>query len=664
MILIRAGGFLVLERRANIMRQVKKIPKGLFGYRVDEVDQEMETLAAQEQDAWRLWAERDRELAIDTARAYERTKTLESLINQLQMECERLKIQVERERIHGKYAEDGARYEVNELKRVHNESMRTLRSTIEALDTQIAHYEDETWAVVEHLTRVMQETQTVADRELTQTTHESLWQEVSRTLLGEQPSDGSTVTRHKDVLRYGFLANTVTVATREGKPLGYLSSLVLAMAVPQILGYEVVSPDRGSGVIPAEDVHALRYKHIMVRSHPRWLAMTELPRPNRAPLRVDRPIDNEAGDVTDRESSVVLRNDVVAANPELAQDRATGSWSEAKDDMVEAHGVEISSPSIGMDSMPTPELSKDTPQEHGDPHGAPPWEPESSIPVNPKTAEDTVGDTPRSQEQARTPDMRSRPLSDPGLEEITDTATPLETAGEEVSSGFAESLSLTHRFTESADAPPNISELQSVKESASDSTRQEGHAVDVEPVTMGDDSGSPSDPIWGKPSGSDELFEETPPTLSLPGVMEANAPTLLDGERSKPAGINHSLDRDAEDLPGLAAGNRSGLADHPTWTSGGPPIARASRNIPQIHEVGVGEPSGMEEGEEPVESMAMPMAGAIDVRTFLYGKKVGQAVVDSHGNVLAQQGEPITEEMVRRVESAGLLPELIVHMVF
>ena len=55
---------------------------------------------------------------------------------------------------------------------------------------------------------------------------------------------------------------------------------------------------------------------------------------------------------------------------------------------------------------------------------------------------------------------------------------------------------------------------------------------------------------------------------------------------------------------------------------------------------------------------------AVSMARLLDGKVVGQDLRDDNGNVLAPRGTRITPELTARAEAAGVLPDLILHMVW
>ena len=157
------------------------------------------------------------------------------------------------------------------------------------------------------------------------------------------------------------------------------------------------------------------------------------------------------------------------------------------------------------------------------------------------------------------------------------------------------------------------------------------------------------EPLW---SETIDTGVDTEPSydLGLPGITEEAPPTIR-GSRET------SLDAvfDQEPLPGL---NRSPVTlPPPTWTDGPDEQAPKPAASPPVHSSPIPPRSASSEG-------VSAESGGLDVRTFLYGKRVGQDILDNQRNLIAKAGDTITPELVAQVETAGQLPDLIVHMVF
>jgi hypothetical protein len=156
-------------------------------------------------------------------------------------------------------------------------------------------------------------------------------------------------------------------------------------------------------------------------------------------------------------------------------------------------------------------------------------------------------------------------------------------------------------------------------------------------------------PAWFDPLGKTQKTTST--ELALPGVTEAQPPSR---RRLVIPPVVQPRKEGVEKLPGLMA--KSSIPA-PRWSDAGP-VSTSAR---------VSEPPASTPSLEEIEAgpaLDSQESGALDVRAFLLGKRVGQDIRDANQNTIARSGEIITAELVERVEDAGYLPDLIVHMVF
>lgn len=155
-------------------------------------------------------------------------------------------------------------------------------------------------------------------------------------------------------------------------------------------------------------------------------------------------------------------------------------------------------------------------------------------------------------------------------------------------------------------------------------------------------------PSWGY-THQPPLRQSDELSLRLPGVDSEDAPPTVSRAKNPQRGT-----AEFEPLPGVSAPPRSSLPS-PSWTE-----KPSNSQRPSV---------GDDSADQRVTPVATPVpqeveGASLDVRSFLHGKHVGQDIVDSQNNMIAQQGDLITPEVVQRVELAGRLPDLIVHMVF
>ncbi len=152
--------------------------------------------------------------------------------------------------------------------------------------------------------------------------------------------------------------------------------------------------------------------------------------------------------------------------------------------------------------------------------------------------------------------------------------------------------------------------------------------------------------VIAPPSWSQTLLPAAPQPHNhwpLPGILDDIALAITADDHT--TNINADVQDDA--LPGL---DRRPTLSRPTWTDLGSP-AETSATIPAT-DADASRPSRALDAE------------VLDVRAILAGKRVGRDIADSTGNLLAKSGNVITLELIERVERAGLLPDLIVHMEF
>ena len=135
--------------------------------------------------------------------------------------------------------------------------------------------------------------------------------------------------------------------------------------------------------------------------------------------------------------------------------------------------------------------------------------------------------------------------------------------------------------------------------------------------------------------------------LSLPGVTEKNPPQMSEN-RADQVPVRPTAADDGTALPGLESSPPPLASTPPLWTDQpSPPAPAAAMSTPSPDQM----------ADRP------PEAGGLDVRSFMFGKHVGQDVSSPDGTVLARTGDLITPELVAQLEQAGRLPDLIVHMV-
>ncbi len=579
------------------------LPRSLFGYRIRTVERHIRHLLTVEESRTRPWSKQMQRLAVDVTRNNERRKTLEDLAAHFQTECDRLRQQIEREKVTSRYAAEGVRLEIERMEAEFHSRSDLIARDRERADAEIQHAEQVLWQLSEHLTRVLQEAQTLADQHLSPKTAETVFNEFAAAVLGS-----AFVAPAPELMASGLLAcfelptDRVQATTRQGDPLGPVAAVLISTVQPAIVAHVVPTV----GAIVAEDVQVMRSQNIMVRQHFQPVSL---------------------------EMIVQTYNRAMQGQPSGAttdQGRRPDTAMEASLPVDESRGGERRDPAE-REPMPN----------------------------------EFAGHAPDSTPDAEA-DLTERGVTPP-LDAITGTEEPNNSPTGNVRSSEEEPLH--------ADPIPTPLELVTETSWENVSTELDTDPTSATPPDADNDTLAAPDASLGTglsarhstsasaglelnlPSWHEDAAIEAHPTesgLGLPGIHEATPPRLPPRpDRPLSAGVF-----DLEPLPGMDTAREPGLPS-PSWSDAGltpvpqPPIVPQPLLSPEDRE---GTPVGSvaDAGE----------SGGLDVRTFLYGKRVGQDIKDSRQNVVARSGDLITPELVQRVEASGLLPDLIVHMVF
>ncbi len=560
------------ERVPTLDDVVKRLDRGFFGYHRGEVDLEVERLHRDDHQSTQTYSDEAQRLTVELQRLLERKKTLGDLADHLQMECTHLHQQLNQGRINARFAEEGVRQEIERLRDAHRRRITVIEAAEIRTDLEAQGYEKNLWKIAESLTRVFQESQTVANQHLTIESPDTVWAQFISAALGEvippwQP----------EPMIAGFLErrrvppHTIDVLERPGTQIGWLNAVILSHIPPAIVAYQIDN----LGYVSADDVQVLRMRHITIRSPYRLLDEADVVSIFAGGISQEMP----ASKVPTIEEAVVQQESAPEHIPGVFHDTPTA---------IANHGAPID------DVSPDPVH----------------WEPIPLV-AHPKQPTPIADPKEESKESDRV-DREDSPL-DPK------TATPTEDQNDAIEPLFTE----------------------------------------VDPVVPGTDDHPIPDEInpapfivsdWPEPTWSDVLDSTPRPsdhTLPLPGIVETNPPKLAPRSTAPPA----LAEDDA--LPGLR-GTRATIPV-PTWTD------REPDAHPQTQLVPATPPPRSEPSSMPLSSEEF---GALDVRTFLYGKRVGQDIRDASGQLVAKTGDTITPELVDLVERTGHLPDLIVHMVF
>lgn len=751
------------------------LARGLFGYRIKSINRYVTQLVAAESERSRPWQEDMQRIKMDLALTQERKKNLDDRAAYLRLECERLRLQLEREKMTARYAEEGVRQEIRRLETDHNQRVQVIQADRSRSDREIQHAEELLWNLSESLSRVLQESQTIANQQLSPESPESVWKAFIQLVLGKSHDETTPeFLGAGHLLRYALPDDRVQMMTRQGQALGIATAVIISRVPSTIVAY-VVPP---LGAILAEDVQVIRYRNLMVRQHyqvvsesmlfealpsrsrsgdtvkalPSTMALSispavdpstkvdVTPEWDETAAEGDGPIDTEApmahsridlhqpreeisvpaastdrnGQLTDRDPSEMLTSGATEPPEVLIPPHASPldpDGPRSQDAVDPGDGMETVTAvpqHTNLDDLVTErepvELSVNAASQVAQP-AAPPLDPNDLTPQDTASPRDEMETVVTPSEH---PDLESR-LTERNSSEIPvnaassrsevsaqpdaspldrDAAIPQDTAsprdGVEVASpptdhgdldGSASERGMVvnaasqtpHVLAEPlAGQEPEIPDHSGTLQVQGSHASYEDHpgnltinapkeepasaAIHVEPKAPQRESfhSDLPEPLWSE-AISAEADTESSRGLALPGINEEAPPSI---RTSQPKSLDGVFDQ--EPLPGL---NRSPVTlPPPIWTDG--PGDRNPKPVAKPPAQAAPPPPSTPSPGVPAES------GGLDVRTFLYGKRVGQDIVDNQRNLIAKAGETITPELVARVETAGQLPDLIVHMVF
>lgn len=605
------------------------LPRGLFGYRITDVARTIAKLKDQDALDDAVWSREVQRLSIDLGRFTERQKTLADLVEHMRQEKLRLEDQVRQARIASRYAEDGVRQEIDRQQMEHERRLAAIHAAQTHADLEAQAYERQLWQLAENLTRVLQDSQNLANQQLSNDSPDSVWDQFMRTVLGEGMAPSVPEVVAELLERRRVPPDLVQVSTRQGDRLGYLDSVLLSIVPPAIVAYQV----QGRGLIAAHDVQVLRPRHITVQARfavideSRLIAMYSTPRHRESWGSNSATAESSPAGLLAHPTAPPQHSPNVSPLP--APETVILDNAENPDDLSREA---TPSPSAGPDIVDTGEFK--LPDE-----------------TSPPSAAETVF-------------AESAPAARGG-DPTLDAAYPIESAVRaETPSAIPDDPD--HLPVDHAERPPALpatptrEEPPAMQTSDDPANRLQRNA----PINEATGSGplpSPKPTAGHDPTIPEPLWVLSVPvtetagthSLALPGVTEQNPPILLASSM-----VDRTESQLGEDsLPGLT--QRSTLLP-PAWTDGGGGPPRApfqSQQSPSSASVPLVD-------NHDSDSLTAEDTGAIDVRRFLYGKRVGREIRDSSGRVLAPTGSEITPELLERVERAGFLPDLIVHMVF
>lgn len=654
-----------------------ELPRSLFGYRRATVDQYVRQRLLADEVEERNRSDEIQRLTLEIMRQKEHIKTFQSLAEQTRMACETLRLQWEREQQNTRFVEEGVRQEAERLNDIHRQRLQDLDATYAAVDAEIKVTEQKLWQMAESLTRVLQDAQTLATQELNAESVESLWADFCKTVIGQViTAPEEFLDSSRSLMQYRVPRGTVQLATRQGVVLGFLHAVIISRVPARIVAYRLQS----GHLIGQADIQVLRLGHIMVKNHYRCM--------EEAQLRIDPPrfqtgASTSVSELPEADRSTVGDRSVTPPGQSDYEAPPSARWEEKSPSLdhvqaSEAVRSDISASTAGQDQpetavSPTPPCSASSEVEGNGEGETASWEEGPSAHAGMAIPEDG-----RLGAEIRQSDVAARASDEEHAQRLesptTSTRAPVDAEGNGVGemapsdgqwddgrrdvfeSDETTASSLAARIpTSTGTGEASSQDVLSAPRinSAPYRAQVRGEAKDNEDVALPQES-TLLPPSWH--SDQDSLKPRMR-DLSLPGVEEQDPPKLPDRAHAPV-----SQGDDDSQLPGLNRREARRLGP-PSWTDRGTPgsipagAAVRQASVPAV------------EGDEPISatlSVDTPVsdAGGIDVRTFLYGKRVGKDIRDAAGNLVASAGEIITPALVQRVEEAGFLPELIVHMVF
>lgn len=593
----------------------RRLPRRFWGYRKKDVDQWI--LHAKEHDeiAWRAWWDEVSRLSAEIARETERSRLLHMQMEHVRLDTERLRMQLRAGEMTARLAEEGAKVEIEKLHQEYDARFSVIGRVMTNIDRELAALDDKIWSIIEAVQKALAVSEDASRPKPAALPEESLAQfaEIASVLLDAEVAEEPLVATRIDgrMVRLALPAQDVAARTRGGTLVGLVQALIIEDIPPRILGYDVTSPSgEFLGTVPMGDVLVVRRKELRVRDGVRFFSYQELPRETGLPLVVERPqprsSDLFASDVRERDEE-----ESQAPMPNVASHQTEdplADWPREEADLAEAPWMSAAVEEAGKEADNGPTLAA----------------PEALQEFGMVWNDDLEGGEDR------------------------EDGTPLTAGGE----GF----SVSEEVPEASPAPAG--------------TMLEAFAgpLPFEPTRTDEDAENSAPPVdeWASPPLFEDDGSKTPAgEVPLPG----QDPKTGDEDALKAP----SLGLGAWDMPGVPlfdSGEKipdfaDNVTDLEEWDGADVPFAPGlvSRAVPDLEapswtESSVTRPDPVEESPEPGPRETV----GVDVMAFLQGKVVGRDIYDSQQNLVAAQGATIDAELVQRVEAAGQLPDLIVHM--
>lgn len=634
------------SRRMRLVYRARKLRRGLFGYRMTDVLEALETLEAQAH-ADTEWAAKDAaDLERDVARVRERIRGTEADIVRLRQEAGFLESQVVHRRENLEILASGVRIEAKRLEDEHAQRVQDIQQLFDPVEADIAEADRALRILLESLTQALTTGQPLQEAE------PQHFQDVTALLFGAMDPPESIVGSWLDDgrVRLSAVPRQVAVTTRSGQRLGHLSALVVEGFPPRVVGYEIQEGGQDLGMVRAQDIVAVHRERIVVQDSAPIvetagalatvptttgpladaLVLRDTPPPNPG----ERPGEPGQPRLEDEPPPEVISLTGEHPDPVLVEpSEPVGEAERLGSDAPQTELTDVAEVNELKDVQEVKEVEKEVEKDEG-------------MALRPVEL-----DRPR---RAPTGFHGRNPM--PSRFELAGTAPTGEEPSAESASRAGtprgagvpkEAMGLAHR--EAMDTPPADNALDVAEDKSSEF---------LEDLLERESDALPSERL---------ILPGLDPPLASPSSFRAPAaPAEAVSDLSDLSDLTM-----AASLPGLAKG--VSLGEH--WMPPGSESERVSSPEEMLESTPfrtagagserVSDPQPMPPNADPrpVEPRLDDKGNvAQDVLVFLVGKVVGQDIVDAEGRLLAPAGTPIDAGLARRVEAAGRLSELIVHM--
>ncbi len=615
------------SRRTKPKLRVQRLPKGLFGYRRDDVMQAAERLDEEEQAAEEQFTARAADQEAEIARLRGRLGVLDDVLSRLRRDRAWLAHLVALARANASVLDEGSRREVDRLTVEQETEQSRLRSYMPRVEQEITDVEAEVRRLAQRLAQAVRDEGAVAPDAASND-----FADVAAALFAKVPDHFPTRRLPRGRTLFELAPEGARLQLRGGAVVGKVIGVVVISAPPhRVLGFAVVEEDGRAGAVPAADVAALRQSTVLVRDGYRLVDEDEVPdEAARAIFPVARAVPaadgGQAADTVGAAQENVPRSFVTTMEADIV---AAVEEAAAGQEVAGSREDEGGRPStVAEDARPVPPVGAEAGADLASALQAGPsavaQDPPPSAPHSGASPDGAADDAALGREA--TDALRAAPGADEVAPPDPPTATgrPERTATGEERSGLVQGVEVPRAQPVVAGGSP-------------------GQETDGAKLSAASERG-PGAPAVPAAVGGNAARSETVVAAQGGGESETVAASAFSARAAEPAW--------PEDVP------------VPTWlleAEGGPSTAPASAGDPAVKDAP--QPPQLGHPRRPVEPAASAaLTPGLNIIAFLEGKVVGRDIVASDGSVLAVRGTPITAQLVERVEAAGMLPEMIVYM--